>query len=75
MAAWKHYKFWTDHLYDALYRKYVMDNAAKYEGYTEDCADLSLFLLIDFAAENGLPLTFYDNAGVRYISRGQTHEP
>jgi hypothetical protein len=64
VAAWKHYAYWTEHVYDAKYRKYVMHHAARYEGDTNDCADLSLILLIEFAAANGLPLTFSDNAGV-----------
>ena len=75
MSAWPHYKFWTDDLYEVTYRKYVMDNAEKYEGDTADCADLSMTLLIEFAAANGLPLTFYDNAGVRYISKGERQSP
>jgi hypothetical protein len=48
MAAWKHFQFWTDRLYEVEYRKFVMDNAAHFEGRTEDCADISMLLLIEF---------------------------
>lgn len=40
-----------------------------------DCADLSMELLIGFAAKNGLPLTFKDNAGNRYISKASEQKP
>jgi hypothetical protein len=52
-----------------------MNNATNYEGDTRDCADLSVLLIIEFAAESGLPLTFYDNAGVRYISKAERQSP
>lgn len=68
MAAWTHSKYWNAQKYQE-YRKYVSDHAENYEGTTDDCADISMSLLLDFAATNGLPLTFYDNDGVRYISK------
>ena len=70
MAAWTHVQYWTHALY-ASYRQYVTANAPTYEGDTRDCADLSVTLLIEFAASNGLPLTFYDNADVMYVSKAE----
>jgi hypothetical protein len=71
MAAWKHSEVNDWHAwgtYDA-YRKHVAAKAASFRGREEDCADLSMSLLVDFAADNGLTLTFEDNAGRRYISK------
>ena len=72
MAAWKHdnTKGWTDDIYLA-YRKFAAALAPTFRGQHEDCADLSMMQLINFAASNGLPLTFVDNAGVRYISKAE----
>ena len=38
---------------------------------SEDCADLSMLLLIEFAASNGLPVTLRDNDGNAYSSKGE----
>ena len=59
-----------------MYRKYVevtVPNAGYgvFEGAHEDCADLSIRLLIDFAASQGLPFTFRDVSGWRYISKAE----
>jgi hypothetical protein len=40
-----------------------------------DCADMSLILLIEFAAGSGLPVTFWDNKEVRYISKATRQTP
>lgn len=74
MAAWVHRNFWDFNAYQQ-YRKYVEDNAPNYKGRTEDCADLSMTLLIDFAANNGLPVTLWDNNSVRYISKATGQYP
>jgi len=68
MAAWTHSKNWSPQKY-LEYRKFVSNKAEDLEGTTDDCADISMSLLLDFAADNELPVTFYDNAGVRYISK------
>jgi hypothetical protein len=72
MAAWKHSNStgWNSKAYQA-YRDYVMTNAASYKGAHEDCADLSVRLLIRFAAKEGLAVSFGDNAGRRYISKAE----
>jgi hypothetical protein len=75
MAAWKHYRTWDPKTYQA-YRKYVGQMAPRYRGKEHlDCADLSIILLIKFAAEQGLPVTFWDNDQVRYISKGTRQTP
>jgi hypothetical protein len=75
MPAWKHTNVWTPGMYQK-YRKYVettVPNAPKgvFEGAHEDCADLSIRLLIDFAEQSGLPVTFRDVSGWRYISKAE----
>lgn len=70
MAAWKHFFTWNYESWQE-YRTYVQKNADINQGREEDCADLSMMLLIDFAALNGLPVTFEDNAGRRYISKAE----
>ena len=74
MAAWKHFNYWTEDFY-RRYRSYVQIKGPKLQGKELDCADLSLSLMLDFAAENGLCLTFADNDGVRYISKGTHQSP
>ena len=69
MAAWNHTRYWNESLY-RQYRLFVKQKAPLYKSRTDDCADLSMRLLIDFASERGLPLTFTDNAGYLYISKG-----
>ena len=73
MPAWQHTSQWTSAMYDK-YRKYAETTVKTasygvFEGAHEDCADLSIRLLIDFAAQSGLPLTFRDVSGWRYISK------
>jgi hypothetical protein len=75
MPAWKHYNQWDPAMYEK-YRKFTettVPNApyGTYEGASDDCADLSIRLLIDFAAQQGLPLTFRDVSGWRYISKAE----
>lgn len=74
MAAWKHWAYWDEGAYES-YRKYVAARAPSYRNRLENCADISIMLLIDFAAENGLPVTFWDNADVRYISKATRQHP
>ena len=72
MAAWNHSNKtgWNDEEYTA-YRKYVAGKVESFRGRNEDCADLSMLLLIEFAAERGLAVTFEDNGGSRYVSKAQ----
>jgi hypothetical protein len=68
MTAWRHYNKWTDGFYKK-YRADVSTKAPKLEKRKEDCADLSIKLLIEFAARNGLPVTFKDADGFLYVSK------
>lgn len=74
MSAWIHTQFWSASMY-AEYRKFVQVEAESYMGDRHDCADLSMLLLIDFAADRGLPITLTDLNGVRYISKGHEQSP
>jgi hypothetical protein len=75
MAAWKHWQYWNPGTYQA-YRKYVIDRAPLFKGRVDlDCADITLVLLIEFAADRGLPVTFWDNDQVRYPSKGTRQTP
>src|SRR5262249_20809463 len=71
MAAWKHdpTKSWRSNDNYAAYGTYASWWAHGYRGRDDDCADLSMKLLIDYASANGLATTFEDNAGGRYISK------
>jgi hypothetical protein len=68
MPAWNHTNIWTDDYYEA-YRRFVKSKAHLLKGGTEDCADLSMSLIIDFAEQNGLPLTFTDDRNLQYSSK------
>jgi len=68
LAAWKHTKWWNNS-WKKKYRAYVATNAKSYLGRTEDCADLTMLVLIDFAEKNGLPLTFWHGSGCTYVSK------
>jgi len=70
MAAWDHRYGWNADVY-YRYRKYVMFKAKDYEKSDRDCADLSITLLINFAADMHLCLTFTDATGGRYISKAK----
>ena len=70
MAAWEHKYGWNNDVY-WRYRKDVRAKATSYEGSDKDCADLSMLLLIDFAARLKLCLTFTDAKGGRYISKAK----
>jgi hypothetical protein len=59
----------------AEYRKYVQDNAPKLKGHTDDCVDLSMRLIVEFAASKGLPLISKDNFQVQYILKGYRQTP
>jgi hypothetical protein len=74
MAAWLHSRRWSPTVYGE-YRKYVRSRAPLLKGRTEDCADLSVFLLVEYAAAKGLPLTFLDNANVCYASKAPRQTP
>jgi hypothetical protein len=65
MAACSHYAHWSPPVYKK-YRQTVERTAPSYKGPTEDCADLSIKLIVDFAASNGLSLTFKNNIGRGY---------
>jgi hypothetical protein len=57
------------------YRKFVSEEAPKFRGKKPDCADISITLLINFAALRGLPVTFWDNDHVRYVSKATRQTP
>jgi hypothetical protein len=60
MPAWNHKNRWSDKFYET-YRNYVADRAPQLMGTKDvDCADLSITLLVEFAAKNSLPVTFID---------------
>jgi hypothetical protein len=69
MAAWKHTTCWSPRLIKD-YRRYVQSEAPSLKGRLEDCADLSMLLIVDFAEIYGLPLTFYGNDAMVYKSSG-----
>jgi hypothetical protein len=58
MSAWTHNRDWGKSTYNQ-YCEYVKKMCPVHKGTKEDCADLSVKLLIDFAAANGLPVSFY----------------
>jgi hypothetical protein len=68
LAAWKHTNWWNDR-WKKKYRQFVASKAKQYMGRPEDCADLTMLVLIDFAEKNGLFLTFWRNDGCIYISK------
>lgn len=70
MPAWEHMYGWNSDVY-YRYRKYVMSKAKGLEKSDRDCADLSMTLLIDFAHDLKLCLTFTDATGGRYISKAK----
>ncbi|MEA2695759.1 MAG: hypothetical protein QOI66_30 [Myxococcales bacterium] len=75
MAAWHHYSYWDFRMYQ-LYRQYVTINAPLFRGRPDlDCADISMNLMIEFAAAKVLPVTVWDNDKVRYISRAARQTP
>src|SRR6266536_700725 len=75
MAAWLHRAYWGHSTYPA-YRKYVTQWAPSYRGRRDlDCADISLTLLIEFAAANGLPVTLRSDDGTRFISKATRQTP
>jgi hypothetical protein len=75
MAAWRHVSYWNEGVY-GRYRTYVTYRALQFRGRTDlDCADMSIILLIEFAALHTLPLTFWDNNQVRYISKAKRQTP
>ena len=75
MAAWRHFMFWGPGTYDQ-YRAYVIERAPGFRGRTDlDCADMSLTLLIEFAAQKGLPVSLRSDDGVRLISKATRQVP
>lgn len=68
MPAWTHANTWNGTFYHA-YRNFVAATAPTLKGEEEDCADLSLRMLVDFAEGNCLCLTLKDRRGVYYISK------
>jgi hypothetical protein len=73
-GAWPHFHYWIPEYYER-YREYVRAAAPSLRNRTEDCADLSMLLIIDFAAANGLPLTFTGGNGIRYMSLMRWQDP
>lgn len=75
MAAWRHYSYWDPRKYQ-FYRRYVATNGPRFRGRADlDCADITMVLMIEFAAANGLPVTLWDNDRVRYISKATRQVP
>lgn len=74
MSAWNQINRWSDAYYQG-YRNYVKSNASKLKGSQEDCADLSMLLIINFAEQEALPLTFTDNQGILYSSNAGGQNP
>lgn len=74
MSAWNHTSEWNEEYYQT-YRRYVTANAPAMKGREEDCADLSMLLIVNFAAEKGLPLTFADNQDIYYSSNRDCQFP
>src|SRR5437016_851437 len=70
MAAWVHQYGWDADTY-YRYRKHVMAKAKSYEKSDKDCADLSIMLLIEFAADHSLCVTFQDAKHGVYISKAK----
>lgn len=68
MPAWNATSTW-DLKSKGGYRQYVSSHAEAYRWQTQDCADLSMSLLIDYAEDNKLPLTFRNDDGWIYSSR------
>ncbi len=67
MPAWQHGKKWDNAAYQG-YRRHVAKRAPELKGRSEDCADLSMLLLIEYASQEGLPVSLQDNDGNRYRS-------
>jgi hypothetical protein len=68
MPAWEHKYGWRQSVYDR-YRLFVRDTAKSLEGDDHDCADLSIMLIVQFAAKHNLCLTFRDGVDGMYISK------
>ena len=73
-GAWEHSNYWNLKWYSE-YRKYVTGQTPELKGGLEDCTNLSLSLIIDFAEKYGLPLTFTGNDRIRYISLAKGQSP
>jgi hypothetical protein len=74
MPAWPHTRSWNDCFY-RKYRAYVHCQATRLKGRTEDCADLSVSLLVNFASEHGLPVNLRSDLGITYVSKGSHQIP
>lgn len=68
LAAWKHTNWWNDG-WKQKYRNFVSQHAKDYVKRPEDCATLTVMLLVDFAAKNGLPVTLRGQGGCLWISK------
>jgi hypothetical protein len=70
MAAWTHSTQWgwNSKTY-YMYRKYVIAHARSYEKSDKDCADLSITMLVEFAAKYQLTVTFQDAKNGLYVSK------
>jgi hypothetical protein len=74
MAAWKDSNTWNNASFNG-YKEFVATQAPSYKGSTEDCADLSIKLLIDYAAGRYLPVSFWSTWDVLYSSRAAHQWP
>ena len=74
MPAWNDFNTWNGYTYNG-YMQFVASQAPRYRGSTEDCADLSVKLLIDYAEINRLPVSFWSMFDVLYSSRASHQWP
>jgi hypothetical protein len=74
MPAWPKTASWTAEAYSA-YRGYVRKNGPGLKGRTEDCSKLSILLLVEFAAGQGLPITMQADSGIYYCSMDDKQYP
>ena len=75
MAAWKHTRYWSGGPFYELYRRFARAEGPGYEGQPEDCANISILLLVEFAAQQGLALTFTGPDGTLYCSKATERHP
>jgi len=63
--AWEHTSTWTPEAI-AGYNQFVNERLSEYErnGRNFTCEDLALSLLIDYASQNGLPVSITNNSGL-----------
>jgi hypothetical protein len=75
MAAWRHSTYWGPTTYEH-YRAFVIERTETFKGRSDlDCADISLTLLVEFAAAKGLPITLRNENNIRFISKATRQTP